>query len=71
MEKLALRGFLARLNHIQQLQINPLNAEYAQFHRMLEQSHGLPEGSIGTLYDVDTENGKLIKKSDDNGGHQA
>lgn len=54
-EKLLVSGIFARLREIQRNVVDPYNADAQRVDRIIEQGHGLPEGSIGTTHQVNPE----------------
>lgn len=59
MERLALRGLIAREQSIGREWIAPLQADYADWRAEVERRLGLPEGAIGMTHAVDGETGAI------------
>lgn len=59
MEKLALRGLIAREQAIAREWIAPLQADYADWRAEVEHRLDVHEGAIGTTHRVDGETGTI------------
>lgn len=58
-EKLLVSGLFARLREIQRMVLDPYNADATQVNAMIEATHGLPPGAIGTTHQVNPQTMRL------------
>lgn len=61
LEKLALRGLLYRDSQVYQIHMKPLQDEFADFKRLIEQRLGLNAGAIDTTHSLDAATGVVVK----------